>query len=151
MDAEALIDRYQIKPGGTVSLEKFDPRDHAGVDDKETTKDDTAAIVTEIDTLQDRLYAEGKRSLLVVLQGMDTSGKDGTVRGVFNATGPLGVAVTAFKRPTEDELAHDFLWRAHLACPRRGTIGIFNRSHYEDVLVAKVRAMVPKDVIKQRY
>jgi PPK2 family polyphosphate:nucleotide phosphotransferase len=150
-DAEALIERYRIKPGRGVSLDEFDPRDDSGLDDKATTKSDTAEIATAIDTLQDRLYAEGKRSLLIILQGMDSSGKDGTIRGVFNATGPIGVAVTAFKRPTEDELAHDYLWRAHLACPKRGMIGIFNRSHYEDVLVARVRELAPKDTIRQRY
>ena len=96
-----------------------------------------------IDKLQDRLYAEGKRALLVVLQGTDTAGKDGTIRHVFKETGPLGVSVTAFKRPSEEELAHDFLWRAHLAAPRRGFIGIFNRSHYEDVLIVKVRKLAP--------
>src|SRR3954469_24116413 len=119
-ETEALIDHYRIKPGHRVTLAEFDPREQPGFDDKSTTKSDTAEIATEIDTLQDRLYAEGKRSLLVILQGMDTSGKDGTIRGVFGSTGALGVSVTAFKRPTEDELAHDYLWRSHLACPKRG-------------------------------
>jgi PPK2 family polyphosphate:nucleotide phosphotransferase len=144
-------ERFRITPGSRVDLTEFDPRDTAGLDDKEATKADTAALATEIDTLQDRLYAEGQRSLLVILQGTDTSGKDGTIRSVFNATGPLGVSVTAFKRPTEDELAHDYLWRAHLACPKRGTIGIFNRSHYEDVLVGKVRNLASAEAIEQRY
>jgi PPK2 family polyphosphate:nucleotide phosphotransferase len=101
--------------------------------------------------VQDRLYAEGKRALLVVLQGTDTAGKDGTIRHVFNATGPLGVTVTSFRRPSEEELAHDFLWRTHLACPRRGFIGIFNRSHYEDVLVGRVRKLAPSEEIEARY
>ena len=109
------------------------------------------ALAKDIDTLQDRLYAEGSRALLVILQGTDTSGKDGTIRGVFNATGPFGVSVHAFRRPSEDELAHDYLWRVHDACPRRGTIGIFNRSHYEDVLVVKVRKLAPEEAIEQRY
>jgi PPK2 family polyphosphate:nucleotide phosphotransferase len=87
----------------------------------------------------------------VVLQGTDTAGKDGTIRHVFNATGPLGVTATPFRRPSEEELAHDFLWRAHLAAPRRGTIGIFNRSHYEDVLIGRVRQLAPKDEIEARY
>jgi PPK2 family polyphosphate:nucleotide phosphotransferase len=132
-------------------LKDIDPRDSSALGGEEATKAATAAAATDIDKLQDRLYAEGKRSLLVILQGTDSSGKDGTIRSVFNATGPLGVSVTAFKRPTEDELAHDYLWRAHLACPKRGTIGIFNRSHYEDVLVAKVRGLAPKEAIEQRY
>ena len=87
-----------------------------------TLTDENAKIV---DALQDKLYAEGKRALLVILQGMDTSGKDGTIRGVFNQTGPLGVAVTSFRQPSVEELAHDFLWRAHLACPRRGMIALY--------------------------
>ena len=109
------------------------------------------ADAAEIDRLQDILYAEGRRALLVVLQGTDTSGKDGTIRDVFNATGPLGVHVTAFGAPSEEELAHDYLWRVHRACPRRGTIGIFNRSHYEDVLVVKVRKLAPAEEIEPRY
>src|SRR5215212_55135 len=95
--------------------------------------------------------ARGMRSLLVILQGMDTSGKDGTIRAVFNATGPLGVHVRAFRQPSEEERAHDFLWRVHHACPPRGTIGIFNRSHYEDVLVVKVRQLASTAVIEARY
>ena len=95
--------------------------------------------------------AEGERALLVVLQGIDTSGKDGTVRGVFNACGPLGVCVTAFGKPTEEELAHDYLWRVHKAVPKKGMIGVFNRSHYEDVLVVKVRGIAPADAIERRY
>jgi PPK2 family polyphosphate:nucleotide phosphotransferase len=109
--------------------------------------EDSAAI----NALQDRLWAERKRALLVVLQGMDTSGKDGTVRGVFNATGPLGVTVTPFGAPTPAELAQDYLWRIHRAVPPRGAIGIFNRSHYEDVLVAKVRGLAPAEAIEKRY
>lgn len=110
-----------------------------------------AADAAAIDALQDRLWAEGKRALLVVLQGIDTSGKDGAVRGVFNQCGPLGVCVTAFGRPTEEELAHDYLWRVHAAVPKRGMIGVFNRSHYEDVLVVRVRKLAPMDAIERRY
>ncbi|MBF9233522.1 polyphosphate kinase 2 family protein [Microvirga alba] len=145
------IKKLQVKPGEHIKLKERDPRDKCGFEDEVKTEAQTAIIAQEIDQLQDRLYAEGKRALLVVLQGMDTAGKDGTIRGVFNTTGPIGIAVTAFRQPTENELAHDFLWRAHAACPRRGTIGIFNRSHYEDVLVAKVRGFAPKDAIEQRY
>jgi PPK2 family polyphosphate:nucleotide phosphotransferase len=104
-----------------------------------------------INDLQDRLFAERRRALLVVLQGIDTSGKDGTVRAVFNETGPLGVQVTPFGRPTDEELAHDYLWRVHAATPKKGFIGIFNRSHYEDVLVVKVRGLAPGDAIEKRY
>jgi PPK2 family polyphosphate:nucleotide phosphotransferase len=119
--------------------------------DKESTLAQTAEDAQAIDAFQDRLYAEGRRALLVILQGTDTSGKDGTVRTVFAKTGPLGVVVRAFRRPTDQELAHDFLWRAHHACPSRGTIGIFNRSHYEDVLVARVRGLASPDDIVRRY
>jgi PPK2 family polyphosphate:nucleotide phosphotransferase len=147
----SFIERFRVEPSKRVELRSYDTRDMAGFTDEDATKAETADIAKEIDGLQDRLYAEGKRALLVILQGTDTSGKDGTIRGVFNATGPLGVSVTAFGRPTELELEHDYLWRVHLACPRRGTIGIFNRSHYEDVLVVKVRGFAPAEAIDRRY
>lgn len=140
-----------VEPGSKVRLEAVDTRDIGFLGDEEAMRVRLAEDVASIDTLQDRLYAEGRRALLVVLQGTDTAGKDGTIRGVFNATGPLGVQVTAFKRPSEEELARDFLWRVHMAAPRRGTIGIFNRSHYEDVLVGRVRALAPKEEIERRY
>ncbi len=104
-----------------------------------------------IDELQDALYAESRRSLLVVLQGRDTSGKDGTIRKVFDALDPLGISITSFKAPTPPELAHDYLWRVHQAVPVRGTIGVFNRSHYEDVLVVRVHELVPESVWRPRY
>lgn len=110
-------------------------------------KDDAKAI----DEWQEKLFAEGKRALLVVLQGTDTSGKDGTIRKVFAETSPLGVAVTGFGKPSEEELDHDYLWRIHKACPRRGTIGIFNRSQYEDVLIGRVMELAPRHAIEQRY
>ena len=144
---------FRIKPGERVNLAKRDPGDvsHVGVADKSSAKERVEKDAAAIDALQDRLYAEGKRALLVVLQGTDTAGKDGRIRAVFNRTGPLGVVVTSFRRPSEEELAHDFLWRAHIAGPRRGTIGIFNRSHYEDVLVGRVRKLAPGDAIEARY
>jgi PPK2 family polyphosphate:nucleotide phosphotransferase len=146
-----FIRRFRLEPGNAVRLREIDPRDTTGLSDEDETKSETAALAREIDKLQDRLYAEGRRALLVILQGTDTSGKDGTIRSVFNATGPLGVSVTAFRRPSEDELAHDYLRRVHMACPRRGTIGIFNRSHYEDVLVVKVRGWASPEEVEQRY
>lgn len=146
-----LAEKFLAKPGKAIKLKDCDPRAKSLFEDEEATKAETAELAREIDVLQDRLYAEGQRALLVILQGTDTAGKDGTIRGVFNATGPIGVSVTAFRRPTENELAHDYLWRAHLAAPKRGMIGIFNRSHYEDVLVAKVRDLAPKKSIEQRY
>jgi PPK2 family polyphosphate:nucleotide phosphotransferase len=149
--ARALSEALQVKPGEKISLKDRDPRDSSLFGEQEATKSATAAMAKDIDALQDRLYAEGSRALLGILQGTDTSGKDGTIRSVFNATGPLGVSVTAFGPPTRTELAHDYLWRVHAACPRRGTIGIFNRSHYESVLVEKVRNLSPHEDIEQRY
>jgi PPK2 family polyphosphate:nucleotide phosphotransferase len=146
-----FIEAFRVAPRQRIRLDDIDARGPADLPDSDTLKEETARISEEIDRLQDRLYAEGKRALLVVLQGTDTAGKDGTVRGVFNTTGPLGVSVTAFRRPTENDLAYDYLRRVHLACPRFGTIGIFNRSHYEDVLVAKVRKLVPAHDIERRY
>jgi PPK2 family polyphosphate:nucleotide phosphotransferase len=150
-NARALIERVRVKPGEKIKLKDRDPRDSSLFGDQDETKAATAALAEDIDALQDRLYAEGARAVLVVLQGTDTSGKDGTIRSVFNATGPLGVQVTAFGPPTKTELAHDYLWRVHAACPRRGTIGIFNRSHYEDVLIGKVRKFASDRAIEQRY
>ncbi|NBJ10827.1 polyphosphate kinase 2 family protein [Microvirga arsenatis] len=147
----ALIEALRVKPGEKVRLRDRDPRDKSLFGDEQETKANTASLAKDIDALQDRLYAEGSRALLVILQGTDTSGKDGTIRSVFNATGPLGVSVHAFGPPSKLELAHDYLWRVHAVCPRRGTIGIFNRSHYEDVLIAKVRKFASEETIEQRY
>jgi PPK2 family polyphosphate:nucleotide phosphotransferase len=147
----AFGERYIVKPGKAFKLADCDPRATNGFTDKEATKADTVRDAAAIDALQDRLFAEGKRSLLVILQGIDCSGKDGTVRAVFNHCGPIGVKVAPFKAPTADELAQDYLWRVHKVCPPRGYIGIFNRSHYEDVLVVKVRGYAPADVIEKRY
>ena len=140
-----------VEPGDKAKLHKRDTVGAALFPDRDEAEKATAKCADAINTLQDRLFAERTRALLVVLQGTDTAGKDGTIRGVFNACGPLGVDVHAFGRPTEIELAHDYLWRIHLATPRKGMIGIFNRSHYEDVLVGKVRALAPPEAIEQRY
>ena len=142
---------FRVDPGQSIELKKFDPRDMAGFKDKDKTKTEAEVDAIAIDALQNILYAEGKRSLLVVLQGIDCAGKDGTVRAVFNTCGPIGVQNTSYKAPNSEELAHDYLWRTHKACPPRGMIGIFNRSHYEDVLVAKVKKLVGPEVIDQRY
>jgi PPK2 family polyphosphate:nucleotide phosphotransferase len=140
-----------VVEGAKFSLAKIDPRDASALEGKEKAREQIKSHAGEIDALQDKLFAEGKRSLLVVLQGIDCSGKDGTVRAVFNTCGPMGVEVTPFKAPSEEERAHDFLWRVHKACPRRGIIGIFNRSHYEDVLVAKVKKLTDPAAIERRY
>jgi PPK2 family polyphosphate:nucleotide phosphotransferase len=141
----------RVEPSAAAPLRDRDPEGEGLFADKDEAKDHVEKCAKEIDALQDRLYAEQKRSLLVVLQGIDTSGKDGTVRGVFNQCGPLGVNVKAFGKPSELELAHDYLWRVHVAMPRAGMIGVFNRSHYEDVLVVRVRKFAPADLIEQRY
>ncbi len=147
----ACAEKFRVSPGKSVDLSKYDPRDVSGFKDKDKAKEQTAKDSETIDALQNVLYAEGTRALLVVIQGIDSSGKDGTVRAVFNTCGPIGVVITSYKGPTADELAHDYLWRIHKACPPRGMIGIFNRSHYEDVLVAKVKAFATAAVIEQRY
>jgi PPK2 family polyphosphate:nucleotide phosphotransferase len=143
--------RFRVAPGERAQLTRRNPADLSAVPDRNFAEQQCTHDAAAINDLQDRLYAEGRRALLVVLQGVDTAGKDGTIRKVFNQTGPLGVTVTPFRRPSEEELAHDFLWRAHLGCPRRGYIGIFNRSHYEDVLVARVRGLASPEIIEQRY
>jgi PPK2 family polyphosphate:nucleotide phosphotransferase len=147
--AKALSDAFRITSGKGFDLSKIDSRGTCGFDD--AAKEKTAKDAEAIDKLQDRLFAEGKRSLLVVLQGIDCAGKDGTVRTVFNTCGPIGVGIHPFKAPTVDELAHDYLWRAHAAAPARGYIKIFNRSQYEDVLVVKVKNYAPAEAIEKRY
>ncbi len=140
-----------IKPGTKVKLKDHDP-DHTGhFRSEEEAEPELQKYLEELDSLQRLLYAENKRALLVVLQGMDTSGKDGTVRKVMHGLSPLGVTVKAFKQPNDEELSHDFLWRIHKAVPPRGYLGIFNRSHYEDVLVVRVHELVPRKVWKARY
>lgn len=143
--------KFRIEPGTRPHLGRRDPADSSTFPDRKAAEAQSEQDGAAIDALQDRLYAEGRRALLIVLQGSDTSGKDGTIRHVFKQLDPLGVSVTAFRQPSEEELAHDFLWRVHKACPRRGHIGIFNRSHYEDVLVGRVRKLAPKAEIEARY
>jgi PPK2 family polyphosphate:nucleotide phosphotransferase len=149
--AKNLYARFRIEPGKPSNLGQRDPGDRKLLPDREAAEQQSLDDGKEIDTLQDRLFAEGKRALLVVLQGTDTAGKDGTIRHVFKETSPLGVVVTPFRAPTELERAHGFLWRAHLATPRRGFVGVFNRSHYEDVLIGRVRKLAPKNEIEARY
>jgi PPK2 family polyphosphate:nucleotide phosphotransferase len=119
--------------------------------DKEKTQERTAKLVDRIGELQELLYAEHRHKVLIVLQGMDTSGKDGTVRKVLRETSPQGVRVVSFKKPTETELDRDYLWRVHAQVPGRGELVVFNRSHYEDVLVVRVHSLVPKSVWKKRF
>lgn len=146
------MEKYRIKPGANVNLDEFDADDKSEFDgDKAEAKDALKEIAKDLDDLQERLYAEGKHAVLFVIQAMDTGGKDGTIRSVFGDLNPAGCRVEAFKAPTSNELAHDYLWRVHQATPRRGMIGVFNRSHYEDVLVVRVHNLTPKEVWSKRY
>ncbi len=141
----------RVVPGAPFTLADRAPDDRTLFPRKDVARRSWKQDAEAIDGLQDRLFAEGRRSLLVVLQGIDTAGKGGTIRRVFNDTGPRGVVVTPFGKPTAHERARDYLWRIHAAVPPRGFIGIWDRSHYEDVLVVKVRALAPADAIEQRY
>jgi PPK2 family polyphosphate:nucleotide phosphotransferase len=142
-------DKYRVKAGQKVSL-----REWATDDDGGYTKEEGKALLEKLEAelaeWQERLYAENKQALLIVLQARDAGGKDGTVKHVFGAFNPNGVQISNFKVPTAEELSHDFLWRIHAKAPRRGTIGVFNRSHYEDVLVTRVHDLIDDDTAKQR-
>jgi PPK2 family polyphosphate:nucleotide phosphotransferase len=146
-----LYARYRALPGQRVVLGQHDPDDTGPYDRARDAAPDFDRARQRIADLQELLWAEHQRSLLVVLQAMDTGGKDGTIRDVFAFVDPQGCQVWSFKVPTPEELDHDFLWRYHARVPARGTIGIFNRSHYEDVLVARVRELVPPRVWQPRY
>ena len=138
--------------GSKFNLSKVDPAASPFLQGDETEqREQLDALAIELDELQNLLHAEGRRKLLLVLQGLDTSGKDGTIRWVFSRTSPLGVRVTAFKAPSDEERAHDFLWRCHAVVPRSGEIMVWNRSHYEDVLVPVVEGWVDKAETRRRY
>ncbi|HET7168316.1 MAG TPA: polyphosphate kinase 2 family protein [Candidatus Limnocylindrales bacterium] len=143
-------DALRVRPGHTVRLAKLDHRATFGRD-KDAAQPEIARQLERLAGLQDRFWAEARRSVLVVLQGIDAAGKDGTIQKVMEAFNPQGCPVTSFKVPSAEELAHDYLWRVHKAVPRKGEIGIFNRSHYEDVLVVRVHDLVPKKVWSKRY
>ncbi|GJM18384.1 MAG: hypothetical protein DHS20C14_05970 [Phycisphaeraceae bacterium] len=145
-----LEEEFRVAPGSRVQLRDSDADRTPGVNREEGEREHAKNVV-RIRDLQHRLYAEGRRSLLVVLQGMDAAGKDGTIRHVFGPTNPQGVQVSAFGKPTSNELAHDYLWRVHSRAPSRGHIGVFNRSHYEDVLIVRVLGLVPDKAWKRRY
>jgi PPK2 family polyphosphate:nucleotide phosphotransferase len=134
---------------------RFKLKHYAADDTHGVSKDQAEKIlpthVRKLAELHDLLYAEHKRSLLIVLQGMDAAGKDGTIKHVMSGVNPQGCSVTSFKQPTPNELDHDFLWREHIAVPPKGAIGIFNRSYYEDVLIARVHKLVPQEVWKKRF
>src|SRR5436190_5522666 len=145
-------DRFHIRPGKPLRLLDHDPRSTKGFDGgKEEGRERTRELNARLGELQEALYAEGKQSLLVVLQAMDAGGKDGTIRSVFDGVNPQGVRVTCFKEPARIALAHDFLWRVHPHAPAAGEIAIWNRSHYEDVLIARVHRLVPEQRWRARY
>ena len=143
---------YLVRPGTKVDLEKIDPDDVRLVaGGKAEAKEKSTAIQERLRKLQELLFAGHERKLLVVLQGMDTSGKDGTIRHVMGGFNPQGTRVASFGKPTPEELDHDYLWRVHRQVPGRGEVVVFNRSHYEDVLVVRVHNLVPKGVWRKRY
>lgn len=153
IDFQNLADRYRVEAGGGIKLSDWDPHDLP--DDFPVDKDGSRRHLTNLNTkleaLQELLFAEHRHKVLVVLQGMDTSGKDGVIRRVFEGVNPQGVRVAGFKVPTPEELDHDYLWRVHKQTPGKGEIVIFNRSHYEDVLVVRVHGLVPEEVWRRRY
>src|SRR5262245_24172521 len=140
--------RFLIKPGRRIRLSSYDPADTSLRPDKDQVEVEIEKDLEAMRELQDRFYAEHQRALLVVLQGMDTSGKDGTIKHVMRGVNPLGCSAWSFKAPVGEELDHDFLWRFKRAMPRYGHIGVFNRSYYEDVLIVRVHELVPPKVCK---
>ena len=145
-------DTYRVQPGTSVDLSRWSTNTTDGFDgDKQQGAALLPTLNEQLAALQGMLYAESKHKVLIVLQGMDTSGKDGTIKHVFRIINPVGVKVKNFERPNDVELAHDYLWRVHEHTPRNGRIVIFNRSHYEDVLVVRVNELVPKKVWQRRF
>ena len=145
------IDRFRVKPNSKVDLATVDASFKDAHESHESALPEIEAHARKLHDLQYLMYAEGKRSLLICLQGRDAAGKDGTINHVLGAMNPQGCTVTGFKVPSKEEAVHDFLWRYHKAAPAKGQVAIFNRSHYEDVLVVRVHDLVPKTVWSQRY
>lgn len=146
------MERYKIRKDDKVDLSKWDPQDKdAFKGDREEAEEETEKLAFRLGELQELLYAEHKHKVLVIFQAMDTGGKDGVIKKVFRETNPQGVRVVSFKVPTSIELEHDYLWRIHQQVPRKGELTIFNRSHYEDVLVVRVHNLVPKEVWSRRF
>jgi PPK2 family polyphosphate:nucleotide phosphotransferase len=143
--------RFRVKPGSRIRLSDYDPADTRLMPDKNEAQKEIKKDIERLDEFQARLYAEHRRSLLVVLQGMDAAGKDGTIKHVMSGLNPQACTVSSFKVPAGEELDHDFLWRIERVLPRNGYIGVFNRSHYEDVLAVRVHKLVPKEIWKERY
>jgi PPK2 family polyphosphate:nucleotide phosphotransferase len=142
---------YLVEPGKKFTLADHKPGETGKFSDKRDAAEENDKNLKALRKLQDKLYAQGKHAILIVLQAMDGGGKDGTISKVFSGVNPQGCVVHSFKRPTELEVSHDFLWRIHTAAPQKGMIGIFNRSHYESVLVERVKDLVPESVWSKRY
>ncbi|MCI0335919.1 MAG: polyphosphate kinase 2 family protein [Planctomycetes bacterium] len=147
----SYLKKLIVEPGSKVKLNEVDPSYHGDHDSHDAAMPEFQANLAKMDDLQYLMYAERKHSLLVVLQGLDAGGKDGVVRHVITGMNPAGVRVVGFKQPTAEEIAHDFLWRVHPHAPRKGEVVVFNRSHYEDVLVVRVHDLVSKPVWSERY
>lgn len=146
------IDPYRVRPGSTVDLDAIDARDTGSFSGgKKAGRHLHAQMNDRLSELQEKFYADGRHRLLLVLQAIDAGGKDGTIRNVFQGVNPAGVRMAAFKQPTHQELARDYLWRVHQQVPKNGEITVFNRSHYEDVLVVRVKDLVPEDTWSKRY
>jgi PPK2 family polyphosphate:nucleotide phosphotransferase len=143
--------QYRVEPGEPIRLADLDPNTSEVYEKKKDAEAELERQRQRLQDLQTRLYAEHKRSLLIVLQAMDTGGKDGTIRHVFEGINPQGCQVWSFKKPSDEELNHDFLWRYHQRIPPRGMITIFNRSHYEDVLIVRVKQLIPEESWRRRY
>ncbi|HUG70514.1 MAG TPA: polyphosphate kinase 2 family protein [Pirellulaceae bacterium] len=139
-----MSNEHQMTPGKKFRLEAIPTKASSFHDDRQAAEEEFLKLRDELAEVQRKLYAEGKHKLLIVLQAMDAGGKDGTIRHVFGGVNPQGVRVTSFKQPSEIEISHDYLWRIHQAVPATGMIAVFNRSHYEDVLVVRVENLVPK-------
>ena len=146
-----FLQKFKIGPGAKVELSNVDPRDCGNYESHEAALPEMLSQLHKMDQLQNLMYAERKRSVLVVLQGLDACGKDGVVRHILTGMNPAGCRVIAFKQPTPEDLGHDFLWRVHSHAPAKGEVAIFNRSHYEDVLVVRVHQLVPAHVWSKRY
>jgi PPK2 family polyphosphate:nucleotide phosphotransferase len=145
-----VLDSLRVEPGSPARIAERDTRDELGLE-KRTGDQRLESLVERIDELQYRLHAEDRRCVLLVLQGLDASGKDGVIRRVFDGVNPMGIRITSFKVPAGAETQHDYLWRIHAALPSRGEIGVFNRSHYEDVVAVRMRELAPPEVWQRRY
>jgi len=145
------IDRYRVRPGDRHALTRHRPGDTSALRDKDAAQERLLRSISHLEDRLELLNAQNERALLLIFQGMDASGKDGAIKHVMSGVNPLYTEVHMFKQPSSEEMDHDFLWRAHKATPGKGMIGLWNRSHYEDVLIVRVHKLVPKKVWKARY